>query len=140
MSDGVGSWTPISTPAVPTASELGAAAEHWRRAGEDAGAALPEPLAAALQRALRLPGGSLDPVLGELPDADLDALARLYTLAEARDPAWEAGARSPVIAFFAELKARGADTAELASWIRAHSENRFLPHGSLQDRLRARPR
>lgn len=140
MSDGVGSWTPTAAPAVPTAAELAAAAEHWRRAGEEAPEALPGPLAAALQRALRLPAGSLDSVLGELSEADLDALARLYTLAEARDPAWEAGALSPVIALFAELKVRGADTAELAAWIRAHSENRFLPHGSLQDRLRARPR
>jgi hypothetical protein len=140
MSDGVGSWTPTAAPAVPSAAELAAAAEHWRRASLDAPAALPEPLATALQRALRLPAGSLDTVLGELPEADLDALARLYTLAEARDPAWEAGARSPVIALFAELRARGGDTAELATWIRTHTENRFLPHGSLQDRLRARSR
>jgi hypothetical protein len=140
MSDGVGSWTPTAAPEVPSVAELAAAAEHWRRAGENAPAGLPDPLAAALQRALRMPAGSLDSVLGELSEADLDALARLYTLAEARDPAWEAGARSPVIALFAELKARGADTGDLAAWIRAHTENRFLPHGSLQDRLRARPR
>ena len=138
MSDGVGSWTPAGAPPVPTAAELAAAAEAFRRQHEDDPAALPEPVAAPLRSALRLPAGSLDAVLEELPDADLATLARLYTIAEARDPAWEAGARSPVIPLFATLKARGGETAELAAWIRARTENRFLPHGSLQDRLRTR--
>lgn len=71
--------------------------------------------------------------------ADLDserliALVRLYTRAE-RLPGWEAGARSPVIPLAAELKRRGDYPADLTAWIKANTDNRFLPYGSLMDRL-----
>lgn len=61
-------------------------------------------------------------------------LVRLYTLAETL-PGWEAGARSPVIALVRELKQRDEFPAELNTWIRANTDNRFLPYGSLMDRL-----
>lgn len=63
------------------------------------------------------------------------ALIRLLTLAEQRFPAWEAGAESPVIPMARALKQRDAYPAGLTAWIRAHSTNRFLPYGSLMDRL-----
>jgi hypothetical protein len=62
------------------------------------------------------------------------SLIRLFTLGE-RLPGWEAGARSPVIPLAAELKARDAYPDDLTAWIRANSDNRFLPYGSLLDRL-----
>ena len=69
-----------------------------------------------------------------LDDAGLLALARFFTLAE-RLPGWEAGPRSPVVVLVAELKSRDAYPAELTAWIKANTSNRFLPYGSLLDRL-----
>jgi len=63
------------------------------------------------------------------------ALIKLFTLAEAAFPAWESGPRSPVVPLVALLKSRDAYPAELTRWIKANTSNRFLPHGSLMDRL-----
>ena len=68
-------------------------------------------------------------------DAQLIRLAKVFTVAEMRLPGWEAGARSPVIRIAAELRRRKAYPKELTAWIKAHTTNRFLPHGSLLDRL-----
>ena len=46
------------------------------------------------------------------------------------------GARSPVIPIVRVLRQRGTYPSMLTSWIRLHSSNRFLPYGSLTDRLR----
>ena len=70
-----------------------------------------------------------------LSEDDAIALVKLYTLAEGVFPSWQAGARSPVIPLVAELKRRGTYPEDLTRWIKAHSENRFLPYGSLLDRL-----
>ena len=69
-----------------------------------------------------------------LESARLIELIRLFTLAE-RLPGWEAGARSPVIPLAAELKKRGEFPADLTAWIKSRTDNRFLPYGSLMDRL-----
>jgi hypothetical protein len=62
------------------------------------------------------------------------ALIRLFTLAE-KLPGWEAGPRSPVIPLAGVLKDRGDYPGDLTAWIKAHTDNRFLPYGSLMDRL-----
>lgn len=62
------------------------------------------------------------------------ALIRFFTLAE-QLPGWESGARSPVIPLARALKARGDYPDDLTAWIKAHTDNRFLPYGSLLDRL-----
>ncbi|MEM7220348.1 MAG: hypothetical protein AAF515_18440 [Pseudomonadota bacterium] len=67
-------------------------------------------------------------------DALID-LIRLLTLAEETIPGWTAGAKSPVIPLARLLKDRGDYPADLTRWIRTNSSNRFLPHGSLMDRL-----
>ena len=69
-----------------------------------------------------------------LDAVQLLALIRFYTLAESL-PGWEAGARSPVIPMVAELKKRGEYPADLGVWIKERTDNRFLPYGSLLDRL-----
>jgi hypothetical protein len=69
-----------------------------------------------------------------LSSAELESLVRLFTLAE-RLPGWDAGARSPVIVLVAELKRRDAYPEALTAWIKANTNNRFLPYGSLLDRL-----
>lgn len=71
-----------------------------------------------------------------LVDADLHALIRVFAKGEKEVPGWEAGAKSPVILLVRELKKRGTYPSELTIWIKANSENRFLPHGSLMDRLK----
>jgi hypothetical protein len=40
-----------------------------------------------------------------------------------------------VIAIVRELRHRGSYPKELTAWIKAHTTNRFLPYGSLADRL-----
>lgn len=63
------------------------------------------------------------------------ALIRLFTLAEDVYSAWQAGAASPVVPLAAALRRRGRYPDALTAWIRARSSNRFLPYGSLMDRL-----
>jgi len=70
-----------------------------------------------------------------LASSDIERLIRLFTLAEMRFSAWEAGAKSPVVPLATILKNRGDFPRELSRWIRQHTTNRFLPHGSLLDRL-----
>jgi hypothetical protein len=63
------------------------------------------------------------------------ALIRLFTLAESRLPGWESGDCSPVVPLVTSLKRRGSFPSELTGWIKANSDNRFLPHGNILDRL-----
>ena len=70
-----------------------------------------------------------------LSDVEVEALIRLFTLAEAAFPAWESGPRSPVIPLVAEMKQRGCYPQALTAWIKSNTDNRFLPYGSLLDRL-----
>jgi hypothetical protein len=70
-----------------------------------------------------------------LEEEQVRDLIRLFTLGEECYPQWAAGSKSPVIALVRELKNRGIDSRELTRWIKAHTSNKFLPHGSLMDRL-----
>ena len=70
-----------------------------------------------------------------LTSGEVVSLIRLFTLAEGRFANWEAGANSPVIVLARLLKTRDAYPADLTGWIKANTENRFLPYGSLLDRL-----
>jgi hypothetical protein len=76
-------------------------------------------------------GAAAGPIGADL----LVGLIRLFTRAEMAFPAWKGGDRSPVIALAAELKKRGCYPQGLNAWIRANSDNRFLPYGSLTRRL-----
>ena len=69
-----------------------------------------------------------------LDDSSIVDLVRLFTLAECL-PGWESGAQSPVIPLARELKKRGVFPADLSAWIKSNTDNRFLPYGSLMDRL-----
>jgi hypothetical protein len=68
-------------------------------------------------------------------DATLESLIRIFTLGEMQYSSWVADDKSPVIALVRELKRRGSFDPALTRWIKAHTSNRFLPHGSLMDRL-----
>jgi hypothetical protein len=84
---------------------------------------------------MKLPADVWAPLLAAEVDARLIALAKSLTVAEMALPGWEAGARSPVIGIVRELRRRGSYPKELTAWIKAHTTNRFLPYGSLADRL-----
>ena len=66
---------------------------------------------------------------------EIVAWIRFFTLAEAKLAGFEAGAKSPVVPLARALRRRGEYPADLTRWIKAHTSNRFLPHGSLMDRL-----
>lgn len=84
---------------------------------------------------MKLPADVWLPLLAVEPDERLVRIAKSLTVAEMRLPGWEAGARSPVITIVRELKRRGSYPKDLTAWIKAHTTNRFLPYGSLADRL-----
>lgn len=84
---------------------------------------------------MRLSATDWTPLLAKASDERLVALVKFFTLAEMRLPGWEALARSPVIPLVAELKRRGRYPTELTTWIKANTTNRFLPYGSLLDKL-----
>ena len=70
-----------------------------------------------------------------LKTGQIESLVRFLTLAEEAIGGWQAGDKSPVIALVKVLKGRGSYDRALTRWIKANSGNRFLPHGSLMDRL-----
>jgi len=132
-----GTWTPDAS-VLPTLEDLKDVAALWQRDDAASIEGLDGALRQRLQGAMQAPAGALDAHFDALATEELDALARLFTVIE-QQPGFEAGAKSPVIALARRLRNQiDADAfAELVRWIRAHSDNRFLPHGSLQDRLRA---
>ena len=69
------------------------------------------------------------------PSPRLVGWARALTLAEETIPGCEGGAKSPVIALARLLRSRGDYPHDLTLWIKRVSSNRFLPYGSLMDRL-----
>ena len=74
-------------------------------------------------------------VAQDLSTQDLVALIRLFTLGEGQFSSWQAGAKSAVIKLAGVMKARKEMTPELTAWIKANTDNRFLPYGDLMDRL-----
>jgi hypothetical protein len=71
--------------------------------------------------------------IGEPLETDqIIELVRFFTVAEAQLPGWEAGAESPVVWLVKLLRQRKQPPSkELLLWIKANSENRFLPNGAL---------
>lgn len=70
-----------------------------------------------------------------LDTAQLEHLIRFFTLAEMQLSGWTAGEKSAVIPLVRQLKVRGEFEKSLRVWIKSNTDNRFLPHGSLSDRL-----
>ena len=130
MSARVGAWVPAVTLGEAHAAGLDAAADAASEAFADAEAAerLREVVgaAAAQHRALF-----------EAQDSErLIAWLKALVLAEEGVAGCDAGPRSPAIRIARLLRARGDYPQDLTAWIKAHSSNRFLPYGSLQDQLR----
>lgn len=70
-------------------------------------------------------------VADDLDDELIVRLVRFFTLAEMQLAGWEAGKQSPVIPLVKVLKGRGSFDAELRRWIKTHTDNRYLPYGSV---------
>jgi hypothetical protein len=76
----------------------------------------------------------LEPAAWEVAkDLDADGISKLirfFTLVEMNVSGWEAGKKSPVIPLVRILKDRGEFDPTLRKWIKANTDNRYLPYGS----------
>ena len=131
MSD-VGSWEP-DEPAL---------ADVHRKILDAASKALGEPqlgLSAeqqnSIRQAVRASAESWRDFAQEQSSAEITNWIRALTRAEMMLSGFELGARSPVIALIRLLKQRGEYPDDLTKWVKEHTDNRFLPYGSLSDRL-----
>ncbi len=85
---------------------------------------------ASLQRWIDLPEARWADVLDTLDEESLARLMRLCTLAEQHLPGCAAGDQSVVIhAFRRYRQLRAGPDPDLTRWIKAHTDNRFLPYG-----------
>ena len=127
----VGSWT-------PAAAELGVA---HREVLDGSVEVTDEPrfdrTGAELDRLREVMTATPEAVRGFIDGVDSSTLigwVRVLTRAESL-PGCDVGPKSPVIALARTLRERGEYPDTLTAWIRSHSNNRFLPYGSLMDRL-----
>lgn len=90
---------------------------------------------ASLRPVMRLPAQAWEAFASKTDEDEILAWVKVITLAEERLSGFDVGSRSPVIALVRHLRARGELPEELLKWIRANTSNRFLPYGSLNDRL-----
>ena len=69
--------------------------------------------------------------LADYSDDQLIALIQFFTVVEMQLPHWMGGAKSPVISINKVLRSRGQKLdRDMLLWIKAHSDNRFIPNGS----------
>ena len=79
---------------------------------------------------MRLTTHDWQEALAPLDESALLQLVRFFTLIEQQLPHWHGGDKSPVIWISRLLKKRGTPLSrETVLWIKANSDNRFLPNG-----------
>jgi hypothetical protein len=66
-----------------------------------------------------------------LETEEIECLIRFFTRAEMEFSGWDAGKTSPVIYLAKILKKRGEFDPDLKKWIKANTDNRFLPNGAV---------
>ena len=88
-----------------------------------------------IRQAVRASAESWTEVAQEQSSETIASWIRVVTRAEMVLEGLELGARSPVIALARLLKQRGDYPGALTAWVKANTDNRFLPYGSLSDRL-----
>ncbi|MCH8530831.1 MAG: hypothetical protein LAT65_08260 [Saccharospirillum sp.] len=125
----LGTWTPdASKPELPDELSLGAALKLGLEQSFPA-----EPVAGvdALQAWMKQPQNAWQDTWSHYSNEQLQALVRFFTQAEQHWPGWQGDDKNPVIWICKELKHRGAfPDAELTHWIKAHTDNRYLPYGN----------
>jgi len=132
MSDAVGAWE----PAVALGDAHEQALDQAVAAGVDNGLDADAPLAGRLREVVNADPHEHARLFRDNASARLVGWAQVLALAEEAIPGCDVGARSPVIAIARTLRQRGDYPSSLTAWIRSVSSNRFLPYGSLLDRLR----
>ncbi|MEP4547324.1 MAG: hypothetical protein ABJ000_14200 [Saccharospirillum sp.] len=127
----LGTWTPDNTaPQPPARDTLIQAATLGQADAEFFPAQTPDALS-ELQGWMKQPQSQWQPELEPLETETLIALVRFFTLAEQHWAGWEAGDKNPAIWICKTLKPRGAfPDVELTRWVKAHTDNRFLPYGN----------
>ena len=131
MSD-VGAWEPPSNLDASHARALDSAAA----AVAGYSLTVEEGIANSLRQVIAAPPDQRGRLFENRDSRRLVGWLRALTLAEETIAGCEAGAKSPVIALARLLRARGDYPDDLTPWIKQVSSNRFLPYGSLMDRLR----
>lgn len=125
----LGTWTPdASQPELPDELSLAAAQTLADKPHFPA-----EPVAdvQALQAWMKQSQAAWQDTWSRYSTEQLQTLVRFFTQAEQHWPGWQGGDKNPVIWICRELKHRGAfPDAELTQWIKAHTENRYLPYGN----------
>lgn len=126
-----GTWTPAAAaPTPPDAAVLTQAAELGQ-AGADTFPDQALDALTSLQAWMRRTQAEWAPLLTPLDSNTLVGLTRFFTLAEQHWAGWDGRDRNPVVWLCKELKTRGEfPDAELTRWIKAHTDNRFLPYGN----------
>lgn len=125
----VGSWEPNSEKKSLPLDALKAAL-HWHEADEFPDST-PETIA-PLQPFVAATEQDWQSAYEHFTSAELKDLCQFFTLAEAKWSDWFGGDKNPVIWICKELKRRGDfPDKDLTRWIKANSDNRFLPYGNL---------
>ena len=138
----VGVWDPGARPGADAGTKLGQV--HVKALDDAAGAApattttltVDASVADKLREVMLATDDQRESILANQPSARLLGWLRVLTLAEMCVPGCEIGAKSPVIPLARELRSRSDYPDDLTAWIKRASTNRFLPYGSLADRLR----
>jgi|TARA_B110000263_G_C15270774_1_gene493365 hypothetical protein len=125
----VGVWEPQKSLDISEASLRALAASYRTGQSETLSDFLDDTTIKANATLMQQEAVVFDVAMG-LDDGELDDLIRLFTLAEMQLPGWEAGKKSPVIYLVRILKARDAFSADLRRWVKANTDNRYLPNGS----------
>ncbi len=131
MNAEVGAWEPAGALGDEHASALDVAARKASEAAKFTGVN-----ADRLRAVVNAASAERARLFNSQPSARLVGWLRALTLAEQAIPGCDAGAKSPVIDLARLLRGRGDYPGELTPWIKSVSSNRFLPYGSLADRLR----
>ncbi len=97
---------------------------------DDALPAFPDEFVQRYRGLMRLDGGAWR-TAECLTDDELVTLIRFFTLAERDLSGWKAGKLNPVIPLVRILRSRGGFSSELRKWIKACTDNRYLPYGAV---------
>ena len=124
MSAEVGAWEPAAPLGADHAQALDAATEDLAAADAD-----------CLRQIVSASAEDWAQLFGARDSQRLIGWLQALVLAEESIPGCDAGAKSPAIYIARRLRERGDYPADLTAWIRSVSHNRFLPYGSLMDRL-----
>ncbi len=132
----IGSWDPNASQEQSFAIKADVLQQfiHISASGEplDIKSALSNDDIATQAPIMRLDMASWQQATEQLSNQDLVGLIKFFTLAEEQLTGWEGQERSPVIYINKVLKNRKSPlTKEMLLWIRANSQNRFLPNGAL---------